>query len=129
VVSPNRDPGSDLDLYLSGAFRNVYVYGSRMDFARFLAKLTRPPAGAAHAAIRKVADYDRNSLFQSETFKPVTGSNPRIWEIRKDQMRLLCCFKDGDIVILNWVQKKRDRLDPTDVERALRLAKEICGDE
>jgi hypothetical protein len=90
--------------------------------------MQRPPAAAIAKAIEKVADRTDDNLRRSPgLWKMLKGTNPTLFEIRRDEARLYCCMQGADIVILAWEHKKRDRSDNRAIARAERLAKEILG--
>lgn len=106
-----------------GVERVIYVYDSSEAFRAWCEGLERPPLKVLMRVIKLVADLPFASLMaNSQIFKPLAGTKPKLFEIKRDQARLYCCLHKGDIVILAWEQKKQIRATPEVLKRAQRLA-------
>lgn len=69
---------------------------------------------------------ERDRITNSEKFKKVEGTD--IFELKEFQMRVFCFYRPGrTLVLTNGTIKKKDRLSPHDVDRALRLKAEFEG--
>lgn len=68
------------------------------------------------ALFRRMADH--GDVPNREQFKVV--ENP-IFEFKKHQIRVFCFRKDNRWLLTNGYKKKRDRLDPGEIERAFRI--------
>lgn len=112
-----------------GQKRGVFVYDSRRLIYKWMKGMNRPPHRIIWKAIRWVCDRPLPDLMRSQRiWIPLAGTTPRLFEIRKDQARLYCCMKDGDIYILDWVQKKQPRAPKSIIARAEKRAREILKD-
>ncbi len=113
-------------LPVSDAERGIYVFGDSEAFADWLSQIQRPSKLVLTAALDSIARYSLSDLTRAgHLFKKLAGTEPPIYEIRKNQARLLCCMMGANIVILHWLAKKKDKLAPEDVKKAERLAREV----
>ena len=118
-----------LESLSQGRERAVYVYGSCSRLREWMQGLDRPPESALISLIDKLADRPVADLIRSrKVWKPVTDTDPRLYEIRKDQVRLLCVLDGNDIVIVDWFEKKKSRIPQNVLRRAERRAKDLLGD-
>jgi phage-related protein len=119
-----------IEKFVQGQQRAVYLYGFRKDFDGWAEGHQRPTAARLLAAIDYLADAPLAQLqHQQKLWKYVTATNPKIYELRKDQARLYCCLRGQDIVILVWAVKKQPRADPAVIRLAERRAKEVLESE
>lgn len=122
---------STTSLFCAGKERRIFVYGDRSDLRSWMEKLTRPKAAVLLKVIEWVASLQREELIRCSTvYKHMSDSNPKLYEIRRDQARLFCCqVRNGDIVIVHWIQKKTDEIPPREIETAEKRARVVLGNE
>lgn len=116
-----------LELVCIGLYREVWTVDPDA-LHDWMQNLQRPPQLVLQAAIQRVADFAEVELRRTGgLWKMLKGTDPPIFEVRRDQARLYCCRKGADIVILAWEQKKRKASDLRAISLAERLAKEILN--
>lgn len=119
-----------VEFFLKGTCRSIYVYGSCEDFLDWAAKSNRPPMPRLREAIVWVADRTIEELMLGKKiWLPVQGSEPKLYEIRKDQARVYCCFCKKGIVMLDWDIKKQRKASKAVLARAVRRAEEVLENE
>lgn len=119
-----------VELFLEGSYRSIYVYGSCDDFLNWAMKSNRPPMPRLREAIVWVAERTIAELMLgSKIWLPVRGSDPSLYEIRKDQARVYCCFCKRGIVMLDWDVKKQQKASKRVLGRAMRRAREVLDNE
>lgn len=119
-----------VELFYQGSERAVYVYGGCDGFAKWAQKLKRPPVADLLKAVHLVGDLSRADLIRRQyLWKHVSGSKPKLFGIRNDQARIYCCQWKGNIVMLDWVQKKQRRAPKSALQRAQRRAIEVLRNE
>jgi len=118
----------NFELLSQGRERAVYVYGSCKKLREWMLGLKRPPERTLIGLIDKLAERPVADLVRArKIWKPVTDTDPKLYEIRKDQVRLLCVLDGNDIVIVDWFEKKKPRIPQNVLRRAERRAKEVLG--
>ncbi|MCD6119520.1 hypothetical protein J7K50_06730 [bacterium] len=121
--------GANLEIWVSGEYRTISVLGGRSKLQRWMVGRTRPSAAVMHATLKMLASMDNSQIRHSaHIYKKVDSCKPSIWEIKKGQVRLLCCERGTDIIIFHLVEKKRGELNAEDIQKARRLAEEVCKD-
>lgn len=68
---------------------------------------------------RRMADH--GNVPNCEQFKPVEDE---IFEFKRHQIRVFCFRKDNRWLLTNGYKKKKDRLDPNEIRRAIRVKEE-----
>ena len=71
------------------------------------------------ALFRRMAD--KGNVPNTEQFKLVEG---KIFEFKKQQIRVFCFRKDDRWLLTNGYKKKRDKLDRSEIDRAQRVMRE-----
>ncbi len=75
------------------------------------------------ALFQRYADF--GVLHNREQFKQLAGTDPTLVEFKKGQARVLGFYNGpGVLVLTHGLIKKRDRLDPADIDRAHRIRAE-----
>lgn len=121
-----------LDVLLKGNHRSIVVAGEGDELRKWIMRSgNRPHPNVLLAAIQRVADLSHESLMKHrDLFKHLTGTNPKLFEIRKDQARLLCLqLKSGDLLVVHWIIKKTGKIPASDLQTAQRRAKEYLSNE
>lgn len=62
-------------------------------------------------------------------WKYETGTDPKIFVIKRDQARIYCCMKANDIVVLGWDEKKQNKADQQLLRRMQKLAREVLDEK
>lgn len=113
-------------------FKIIYAIDARgtcpaEEFLNELQNKNDPGRKSDHANIfhlfRMMAEQGRIS--NREKFKQLEGVNPSLVEFKKHQVRVFG-FYDGEgvIVLTHGVIKKKDKMDPADIDRAHRIRSE-----
>lgn len=90
---------------------------------RFMASLTPEQHNDAVAVIERLTVLG-NRLREPHSRLAKDG----LYELRRYQVRIFFVFRPNyRAVLLDGVVKKKDKLDPADVERALRMKRELEG--
>ena len=71
------------------------------------------------ALFRRMAD--KGNVPNTEQFKLVEG---KIFEFKKQQIRVFCFRKDDRWLLTNGYKKKRDKLDRSEIDRTQRVMRE-----
>lgn len=71
------------------------------------------------ALFKRMADY--GTVPNREQFKPVRGE---IFEFKKHQIRVFCFRRENRWLLTNGYRKKRDRIAPAEIDRAIRIMHE-----
>lgn len=120
----------DIELFYAGTERIVYVYGGCGTFVEWASRLSRPPEADLLRAIHLVANRPYPDLIgRHYLWKRMSGTKPKLYAIRSDQARIYCCLLKGDVVMLDWIQKKQQRAPTNALKRAQRRAAEVLGNE
>jgi len=72
---------------------------------------------------------EQGQIFNKEHFKKVEGSE--FFEFKRHQIRILCRFlPKGRLVLVHGFRKKKDRIPPSELEKASRIFSDwIIGEE
>ena len=125
-----EDESRQLYLIAKGQYRSILLFGDYDSFVKWIVKGNRPMPKVLQSTISGLAEQPDLQLFSAwNVFKPLSGNAHGLWEIRKDQARLLCCLRGRDIVILHWFAKKKNEIDERDINKALRILKEVPANE
>lgn len=93
----------------------------------FLAELTVDPKRKRdHANLMHLfqALADHGKITNEEQFKAVAGTNPKLYEFKKHQVRVFGFFSVGKFILTNGYIKKTNKLDKSEIERAHRIRAE-----
>jgi Phage derived protein Gp49-like (DUF891) len=68
---------------------------------------------------------DHGEITSREHFKNLGKQGERLWEFKRHQLRFLGDYRPGNrFIVAHGLRKKRDDLDPADIERAKRILEE-----
>lgn len=128
---PLEFDSSAVELFHKGEHRNILVYKKVDEFRAWIDGSTRPHPAALFAAIEQISDLPFAMLIKHrKLFKHLTGTNPKLWEIRSDQARILCYqSKFGGLVAVHWFHKQSDAIPKRDIKTAENRVKELLKDE
>ena len=94
--------------------------GGETPMAAFMASLTPEQHNDAMAVIELLAQQGNTLRGHSKLVKD------GLYELKRYQVRIFFVFRPGyRVVLLDGVVKKQDKLRPADVERALRLKRDL----
>ena len=107
------------------------MYGKEKEFWDWLDSISRPKASELLKAVDKVVDMPRKQLMKcGNLFKFLPGTEPKLFEIRRDQARLFCYqLASGDLAVVHWILKKDNRIPKNELKTAERRTKEMLGND
>ncbi len=107
------------------------VYGKEADFRNWLGNISRPKAPELLKAVDNVVNMPREQLMKcGNLFKFLQGTEPKLFEIRRDQARLFCFqLESGDLAVVHWIQKKGNRIPKNELKTAEKRTKEMLGND
>jgi phage-related protein len=111
---------------LEGKRHDIFalVDNDRCVLEEFMKDLPRPEQVKVLALMERMADY--GSPQNDQKFKHLEGP---LYELKSYQVRIPCFFDGARVVILtHGFLKKRDRTPRTEIDRALRMAKEYFSE-
>jgi phage-related protein len=118
------------ELFYTGTERAVYVFGGCDGFRRWAQRQDNPQMSRLFKAIHWIADRTQAELISSgHVWKPLAASKPKLFEIKKGQVRVYCCFCSKGIMMLHWAVKNQQKASKEDLEIAQRRAKEVHENE
>ena len=90
-----------------------------MPAKEFIEGLSEPDQAKILVLFRRMAE--KGDLPNREQFKLVKG---KIFEFKKQQIRVFCFRKEERWLLTNGYKKKRDKLDRSEIDRAQRIMQE-----
>ena len=90
-----------------------------MPAKEFVEGLSEPDQTKLLVLFRRMAE--KGNVPNRQQFKPVED---KIFEFKKQQMRVFCFRKDDRWLLTNGYKKKRDKLDRSEIDRAQRIMQE-----
>jgi hypothetical protein len=95
----------------------------RMPALEFFKSLEKDDRLKVIALFKRLADT--GEIASREHFKNLGRSGGGLWEFKRFQLRFLGDYRPGGrFVVAYGVRKKRDDLNPTDIEKAIRILAE-----
>lgn len=95
----------------------------RMPALEFFKTLERDDRQKVIVLFKRLADA--GEIASREQFKNLGRSGGGLWEFKRFQLRFLGDYRPGGrFVVAHGVRKKRDDLNPSDIEKAIRILAE-----